>query len=165
MADAIWIIDGDNVTHARGGGGEYALLRERLAADVTDWAARLGVRAVVVLDGEGNDRTVGATVISHSRGETADSVIERLAYRHAADSEVTVVSNDTVVRHVSQRGGVHAMSAREFLDRLAAAPEPPSWECPITPALPAFRCYGSRYQRGFGADSSRPVAASGGSVS
>ena len=125
MADAIWIVDGDNVTHARGGGGEYAGLRERLAADVTDWAARAGVRAIVVLDGEGSDRTVGQTLITHSRGETADSVIERLAYRHAADSEVTVVSNDAVVRHVSQRGGVHAMSAREFLDRLAATPETP----------------------------------------
>jgi predicted RNA-binding protein with PIN domain len=27
-----------------------------------------------------------------------------------------------VLRHVAQRGGVHAMSAREFLDRLRAAP-------------------------------------------
>ncbi len=125
MADPIWIIDGDNVTHARGGGGEYALLRERLSADVSDWAARLGVRAVVVLDGEGSDRTVGSTLVCHSRNETADSVIERLAYRHAAGGEVTVVSNDTVVRHVSHRGGVHAMSAREFLDRLAATPETP----------------------------------------
>ncbi len=71
------------------------------------------------------DRTVGATLVCHSRKETADSVIERLAYRHAAGGEVTVVSNDTVVRHVSHRGGVHAMSAREFLDRLAAAPETP----------------------------------------
>jgi predicted RNA-binding protein with PIN domain len=125
MADPIWIIDGDNVTHARGGGGEYALLRERLSADVIDWAARVGVRAVVVLDGEGSDRTVGETLVCHSRKETADSVIERLAYRNAAGGEVTVVSNDTVVRHVSHRGGVHAMSAREFLDRLAAAPQTP----------------------------------------
>jgi hypothetical protein len=35
---------------------------------------------------------------------------------------VTVVSNDAVLRHVAQRGSVHAMSAREFLDRLRAAP-------------------------------------------
>ena len=125
MADPFWIIDGDNVTHARGGGEEYTSLRERLVADVSDWAARAGVRAVVVLDGEGSDRSIGKTAVMHSRKETADSVIERLAYRNAAEGDVTVVSNDTVVRHVSHRGGVHATSAREFLDRLSAAPNRP----------------------------------------
>ncbi len=152
MAEPYWIIDGDNVTHARGGGGEYTALRERLVADVSDWAARAGVRAAVVLDGEGTDRSIGTTRLLHSRKETADSVIERLAYRNASEGDVTVVSNDTVVRHVSHRGGVHAMSAREFLDRLAAAPEASRGGPKSTPALPTCRCGGSRCQRGFGAD-------------
>jgi predicted RNA-binding protein with PIN domain len=128
VAESIWILDGDNVTHARGGGGEYALLRERLVADVADWAARAGVRAVVVLDGEGSDRAIAATRVQYSRRESADSVIERLAHRNSAEAEVTVVSSDTVVRHVSARGNVHAMSAREFIERLSSAPEPPRGE-------------------------------------
>ena len=48
-------------------------------------------------------------------------MVERLAYREAGGREVVVVSSDTVVRHVAQRGGVQAMSAREFLDRVAAS--------------------------------------------
>ena len=101
-------------------------MRERAGRRCVDRRRRRsGVRAVVVFDGQGSDRTVGRTRVRHSGEETADTVIERLAHRHAADAEVTVVSTDTVVRHVAQRGGVHAMSAREFLDRLAAAPEPP----------------------------------------
>lgn len=123
MADAIFIIDGDNVAHARGVSGDYQLAREALVADIAGWAARAGVAATVVLDGHGSDRSIGATVIRHSRNESADTVIERLAHRHAEDDEVTVVSSDTVVRHVAQRGGVHAMSTREFLDRLGAPPE------------------------------------------
>lgn len=124
MADAIFLIDGDNVAHARGFTGDYQLAREALVADIAGWAARTGIAATVVLDGHGSDRSIGTTRVRHSRSESADTVIERLAHRHADDEEVTVVSSDTVVRHVAQRGGVHAMSTREFLDRLgAAAPE------------------------------------------
>ncbi len=127
MADPLWIVDGDNVTHARGGGGEYATLRARLVADVTDWAARLGMRVVFVLDGEGTDATIGPLRVVYSRRETADSVIERLAHRSGGSpqQEVTVVSSDTVVRHVAAREHVHAMSAREFLDRISAPAEEP----------------------------------------
>jgi predicted RNA-binding protein with PIN domain len=121
MADPIFIIDGDNVAHARGPGSDYAASRERLIADVAGWAARSGVEAVVVLDGHGADRRISRTVVRFSRRESADTVVERLAYRQAAGREVVVVSSDTVVRHVAQRGGVQAMSAREFLDRVGTA--------------------------------------------
>jgi predicted RNA-binding protein with PIN domain len=140
MADPVFIVDGDNVAHARGAGSDYAASRERLVADVAGWAARGGVDAIVVFDGHGGDRRIGRTAVRYSRRETADTVVERLAYRQAEQREVVVVSSDTVVRHVAQRSGVEAMSAREFADRLAAAapPEP-------TERSPARR---ARYQLG-----------------
>jgi predicted RNA-binding protein with PIN domain len=124
MADDLYILDGDNVTHVRGAGPDYARAREQLVGDVAGFASEAGIDIVLVFDGEGRGRRLGRLRIVHSGRETADTVIERLAHRSAGDASggVTVVSNDAVLRHVAQRGGVHAMSAREFLDRLGAAP-------------------------------------------
>ena len=81
---------------------------------------------MLVFDGHGRDSKLGATTVRYAGTETADTLIERLAHRSQHDREVTVVSSDTVLRHVAQRGGVHAMSAREYVDRLAApAPDAP----------------------------------------
>jgi predicted RNA-binding protein with PIN domain len=121
MADPVFIIDGDNVVHARGPVTDHERSREALVADVSGWAARSGVRAVVVLDGHGGDRRIGPCHVRYSRRETADTVIERLAYREAGGGEVTVVSSDSVIRHVTQRREVSVMSAREFADRLASS--------------------------------------------
>jgi predicted RNA-binding protein with PIN domain len=76
---------------------------------------------VLVFDGHGRDRTIGRTTLRHAGSETADTMIERLAHRNQHDHEVTVISSDAVLRHVAQRGRVQAMSAREYVDRLAAA--------------------------------------------
>ncbi len=122
MAAELYIIDGDNVCHLRGGSDDYQRAREQLVAEVAGYMAQLGIDAFVVLDGHGRSRSIGRTQLTHSGRETADTVIERLAFRHAANREVTVVSSDAVLRHVAQRGGVQAMSAREFIDRLVAAP-------------------------------------------
>jgi predicted RNA-binding protein with PIN domain len=128
MADPIYIIDGDNVAHTAGRGPDHERNRDSLVTDIAGWASRTGVQAVVVLDGHGADRRIGSCQVRYSRRETADTVIERLAYRQAAGGEVVVVSSDTVVRHVAQRGSVQAMSAREFLDRVSAAAPPSGTE-------------------------------------
>ena len=130
MAEArapLWVIDGDNVAHVRGGSEEYERVRAELVAAVVDHAARSGAETVLVFDGHGRDNKLGATTVRYAGTETADTLIERLAHRSQHDREVTVVSSDTVLRHVAQRGGVHAMSAREYVDRLAApaAPDAP----------------------------------------
>ena len=124
----LWVIDGDNVAHVRGGSEEYERVRAELVAAVVDHAARSGAETVLVFDGHGRDNKLGATTVRYAGTETADTLIERLAHRSQHDREVTVVSSDTVLRHVAQRGGVHAMSAREYVDRLAApaAPDAPS---------------------------------------
>lgn len=118
----LYIVDGDNVCHLRGPGDDYPRARELLVAEIAGYMAQSGIDAVVVLDGHGTGREIGRTRVTHSGRETADTVIERLAHRHHADREVTVVSSDSVLRHVAQRSGVNVMSAREFSDRLAAAP-------------------------------------------
>ena len=130
MAEArtpLWVIDGDNVAHVRGGSEQYERVRAELVAAVVDHAARSGAETVLVFDGHGRDSKLGATTVRYAGAETADTLIERLAHRSQHDREVTVVSSDTVLRHVAQRGGVHAMSAREYVDRLAApaAPDAP----------------------------------------
>jgi len=124
MADELYILDGDNVAHARGAGSDYARAREELVGEVAGFASEAGIDIVLVFDGTGGGRRVGRLQVVYSGRETADTIIERLAHRRAgqAPGSVTVVSNDSVLRHVAQRGGVHAMSAREFLDRLGAAP-------------------------------------------
>ena len=92
--------------------------------DVAGFASESGIDVVLVFDGDGTGRQIGQVRVVYSGRETADTVIERLSHRSAsaAPGTVTVVSNDAVLRHVAQRGGVHAMSAREFLDRLGAGP-------------------------------------------
>jgi predicted RNA-binding protein with PIN domain len=123
VAAELYIVDGDNVCHLRGPGEDYTRARELLVAEIAGYMAQTGIDAVVVLDGHGQNRSIGRTRVTYSGGETADTIIERLAHRSAdGRREVTVVSSDSVLRHVAQRSGVHAMSAREFSDRLSAAP-------------------------------------------
>ena len=124
MADELYVLDGDNITHVRGAGSDYIRAREQLVGDVAGFASESGIDVVLVFDGDGRGREIGRVRVVHSGRETADTVIERLAHHRAsgAPGSVTVVSNDAVLRHVAQRGGVHAMGAREFLDRLGAAP-------------------------------------------
>jgi predicted RNA-binding protein with PIN domain len=122
VAAELYIIDGDNVCHLRGPGDDYQRARELLVAEIAGYMAQAGIDAVVVFDGHGTGRAVGRTRVTHSGRDTADAVIERLAHRHGGEREVTVVSSDAVLRHVTHRDGVSAMSAREFSDRLAAAP-------------------------------------------
>ena len=125
--DPLVIVDADNVAHVRGGADNYQEVRADLVAAVIDHAARSGTETVLVFDGRGRDRRLGRLRVTYAGSETADTLIERLARRHQHDREVTVVSSDTVLRHVAQRGGVQGMSAREYVDRLAAPPsDPPS---------------------------------------
>ncbi|MDX6592234.1 MAG: YacP-like domain [Gaiellales bacterium] len=120
MAEPLFIVDGDNVAHVHGGREEYERVRAELVTAVVDHASRSGIDTMLVFDGAGPERTIGRTSIRHAGGETADTVIERLAHRHHNERDVTVVSSDTVLRHVAQREGVHAMSAREYVDRLGS---------------------------------------------
>jgi predicted RNA-binding protein with PIN domain len=118
------IVDGDNLAHRLESSAERR--RGDLVTAISAYAEQAGIDVIVVFDGHGRDRQVGRIAVRYAEGETADSVIERLCGRQAEGVAMTVVSSDTVLRHVAHRGGVEVMSAREFLDRLKAAPPPES---------------------------------------
>ena len=122
MADPLMIVDGDNVAHKRG--GEKHRMRDDLVADCSVFAEQAGCDVVIVFDGHGQGRKVGRVEVRHAEGETADTIIERLAHRSSQERSVTVVSSDAALRQVAARGSVDAMSAREFSERLDSAPRP-----------------------------------------
>jgi len=153
MSDLLLIIvDGDNVAHRRG--GDPSRMRDDLVTDVSNYAEQAGCDVAVVFDGHGRDISVGRVRVRFAGAESADTIIERLAHRSSLERPVTVVSSDTVLRHVAARGEVDAMSAREFADRLAAAPRPSTTVQPrvryqLGDALdPATRAAMDRLRRG-----------------
>ena len=123
-ADPLVIVDGDNVAHRRGGAKER--MREDLVADCSVYAEQVGCDVVIVFDGHGQGSRVGRLSVRHAGDETADTVIERIAHRSVGERSVTVVSSDSALRMVAARGAVNAMSAREFSERLDAAPRAPA---------------------------------------
>jgi predicted RNA-binding protein with PIN domain len=113
------IIDGDNVAH-RLVDAVPERRRDDLLTLVSAYAEQAGTDVVVIFDGHGSDMAIGRVSVQHAQSETADSVIERLAHRRSETDSVTVVSSDTVLRHVAHRDPVHVMSAREFVERLGS---------------------------------------------
>ena len=83
MADDLYVLDGDNITHVRGAGSDYIRAREQLVGDVAGFASEAGIDVVLVFDGQGRGRQIGRVRVVHSGRETADTV-ERLAHRRPA---------------------------------------------------------------------------------
>jgi predicted RNA-binding protein with PIN domain len=128
-----WLIDGYNVIRRDAAlascereslqAGREALLR--LLGPV---ARRTGDRFTVVFDGAGIGRAPGQSAglvqaLFSRPGETADAVLTRLAARAGAGT--AVVSSDRAVCQAAIRAGATAVSAEEFLSRVArVAPGP-----------------------------------------
>ena len=135
------IVDGYNVISARRGGangaaGSLADARERLIAELMDYAGYSDQRVIVVFDAwmsdrdrQTEERRGAVTVVFTQRGEIADRYIERLCDSLAADIglrrlEVRVASSDALEQTIVLGRGASRMSARELLlemDRLRAA--------------------------------------------
>ena len=82
MSDVtLYLFDGSNLFHA----GGYAD-RDALVDDLASFVAVRGARGVVVFDGAGADRQVGALEVRFAGH--ADTVLERLAAGHR-DSEAS----------------------------------------------------------------------------
>jgi predicted RNA-binding protein with PIN domain len=78
-----------------------SLAREALAKKLRDYQDWTGVRVAVVFDGKGPATNVssepGEIQIFYSReGQTADSIIERLASKYAARFKVLVATSDVL---------------------------------------------------------------------
>jgi predicted RNA-binding protein with PIN domain len=114
MTDAnLYLFDGYNLLHA-GGFADRGELVDLLASFV---GAR-GARGVVVFDGEGEEREVGALSVRFAGH--ADDLLERLAAQRRQDEVVCLVSSDAHVRRVSGQE-VRTLSARLFFAELEPA--------------------------------------------
>ncbi|MEP6936523.1 MAG: NYN domain-containing protein [Chthoniobacterales bacterium] len=102
-----------------------SLAREALVKRLRDYQDWTGVHAVVVFDGKGDDITVTAqpweVQVFYSRaGQTADSIIERLAGKYASNFKLLVATSDRLEEETAVACGAECISAeglRDLLDR------------------------------------------------
>jgi predicted RNA-binding protein with PIN domain len=90
----LYLFDGSNLFHA----GAYGD-RDALVDDLASFVAVRGARGVVVFDGVGPERAVGALVVRFA--EHADTVLERLAAEHREAEAVLLVTSDAAIRGTS----------------------------------------------------------------
>ena len=127
------IVDGYNVIFAWRGGGRgmdastLADARERLLAELMDYAGYSDQQVVLVFDAWMSDRTQrteekhgAVTVVYTQKGEIADRYIERLCDELASDIElhrleVRVASSDALEQTIVLGRGASRMSSRELM--------------------------------------------------
>lgn len=109
----LYLFDGSNLFHA----GAYAE-REELVDQLASFVALRGARGVVVFDGVGADRSVGALEIRYAAH--ADDVLERLAAEHRSRESVLVVTSDAAVRGTAGQE-VRKTGSSAFLRELGGA--------------------------------------------
>ncbi len=97
--------------HAR----RLSLAREALIKQLRDYQDWTGVRVVVVFDGKGSKISatseLGEVQIFYSRsGQSADSIIERLASKYAKRFELIVATSDSMEAETVQACGAEWIS-------------------------------------------------------
>jgi predicted RNA-binding protein with PIN domain len=119
----LYLFDGWNLLHA--GGYRTA---EELVDRLAGFVAAEGARGVVVFDGAGSDRTIGALDVRHA--EHADALIERLAV-DARDrrEEVVLVSSDRLIRETAGQE-VRRRTSNDFARELAGSTSAPGQGLP-----------------------------------
>jgi predicted RNA-binding protein with PIN domain len=80
----------------------------------------------VVFDGKGvkasSDGTPHGIAVFYSKsGQTADSIIERLAAKYAKDHEVTVATNDRLERTTAEAFGSNTISGMQLRAEMESA--------------------------------------------
>ena len=130
----VLIVDGYNVINARreSGAASLADARDRLVAELTDYAGWSGQRVILVFDAWMSDRSERTeerrgpvTVVYTRKGEIADHYIERLCDDFASDIEyrrveVRVASSDALEQTIVLGRGATRMSARELMYEMQA---------------------------------------------
>lgn len=127
----VYLIDGYNVVHEfrkQGMDGDVpmdpegrSLLRQRLIDRVASLVGAAGDRAVIVFDSQGGmlqervDAIPGVDVLFGSFEESADSIIERVAYSLNEGENVVVVTSDYELQRTTYRTNIQRRSAREFV--------------------------------------------------
>lgn len=131
MKQKILIVDGHSMIFqwqelARNYASQGATVREILVRmltalqDTSDWTV------AVVFDGKGvkpsSEGEPGGIKIFYSKtGQTADSIIERLAAKYAPDCDVTVATDDHLERLTVEAFGAVSISSRQLQSEIEAA--------------------------------------------
>jgi len=106
----LYLFDGFNLLHA-GGFEDVRELSDLLASFV----AVQGARGIVVFDGVGTDRVLGALEVRFA--PHADTLLERLAAQHRGTERVRLISSDAAVRGTTGPQ-VTKLSSQTFLQDL-----------------------------------------------
>ncbi len=93
-----------------------SLARDALARKLRDYQDWTGVHVVVVFDGRGSDVDAiaepGEIQIFYSRaGQTADSIVERLASKYGSQFRLLVVTSDFLEQETAAACGAECLSA------------------------------------------------------
>jgi len=103
-----------------------SLAREALAKQLRDYQDWSGVRVVLVFDGRGTDVTGIADpheiqIFYSRKGQTADSIVERLASKYATDFDLVVATSDLLERQTVTSFGAVSVSPemlREMIEEV-----------------------------------------------
>ena len=103
-----------------------ALAREALVKQLREYQDWSGTRVVVVFDGRGSsvshEAEPGEIQIFYSRvGQTADSIIERLASKYAGRFRLTVATGDYLEQETASAFGAETISPEGLRDLLRDA--------------------------------------------
>jgi predicted RNA-binding protein with PIN domain len=107
----LYLVDGYNLLHAAAFDGP-----EELVDLLAGYVALRGARGVVVFDGVGEERTVGALEVRFA--QPADALLERLAAERRSVERVLLVSSDRAIRDTAGQKVAHR-SSQAFAAELA----------------------------------------------
>jgi len=131
MPHRLLIVDGHSIIfrwpelsklHARNG----VVARAELVKRLTNFQDNSTWTVVVVFDGRAGPAsdmsdTDGIHVFYSASGQTADSLIERLAAKYASELDVTVATDDNLERTTVSSLGGSAMSSLQLKEEMEAA--------------------------------------------
>jgi predicted RNA-binding protein with PIN domain len=108
--------------HAR----RTASARDELVRLLTGYQDATGIHVAVVFDGQGAkasapEEPTTIQIFYSAAGQTADSIIERLAAKYAGEYDVSVATDDHLERSTVSSFGASPISTIQLWDELAAA--------------------------------------------
>ena len=117
---SLYLFDGSNLFHA----GRFER-RDDLVDELASFVAVRGARGVVVFDGVGEERQVGALSVRFAAH--ADTLLERLAAEHRGREAVLLVSSDAAIQgtsgqEVRKRGSVEFLLELDEVSHHEASP-------------------------------------------
>ena len=131
VKERILIVDGHSMIFrwpdlAKMHAAKTSSARDELVRRLTSLQDGSNWTVVVVFDGKGvkasnQSEPAGIHVFYSKSGQTADSIIERLAAKYAPDYDVTVATDDRLERITAESFGSNSISSDQLRDEIQAA--------------------------------------------